>query len=111
MPLSPLLVEFLLTRSAIDLDLGDLKTANFIKRGGEQIPESPETEAQEHREATTLMAFYTSPADVPPSPKEPPASETDINDESAPELVSFGDVPEHVKVSYKNYVQFYKHKY
>ncbi|KAJ5234027.1 uncharacterized protein N7469_005793 [Penicillium citrinum] len=89
--------------TAIDLDLGDLKTANFIKRGGEQIPESPETEAQEHREATTLMAFYTSPADVPPSPKEPPASETDINDESAPELVSFGDVPEHVKARQERY--------
>ena len=101
----------MLTRSGIDLDLGDLKTANFIKRGGEQLPQSLENEAQQHREATTLMTFYTSPADVPPSPKEPPASETDTNDESPPELVPFGDVPDHVKVSYKNPTQSYNLKY
>lgn len=90
----------MLTRIAIDIDLGDLKTANFIKRGGEAIPESPAKEAQNQREATTLMAFYPSPADIPPSPKEPPASETNTNDEAAPELVFFGDVPEHVRVCY-----------
>jgi hypothetical protein len=88
----------MLTRIAIDIDLGDLKTANFIKRGGEALPESPEKEAQDQREATTLMAFYTSPADIPPSPKEPPASETNSNDDAAPELVVFGEVPDHVKV-------------
>lgn len=90
-------LERLLIRVAIDLDLGDLKSANFIKRGGEQIPDSPEKEAQDHREATTLMAFYTSPADIPSSPKEPP--ETNSTNEDAPELISFGEVPDHVKVS------------
>lgn len=92
----------LLIRIAIDLDLGDLKAANFIKRGGEQVPDSPEKEAQNNREATTLMAFYTSPADIPPSPKEPPTSELNSQDEAAPELVFFGDIPDHVKVSYNH---------
>lgn len=90
----------MLTQIAIDMDLADLKTANFIKRGGEALPDSPAKEAQNQREATTLMAFYTSPADIPPSPKEPPASETSANDETAPELVFFGEVPDHVKVCY-----------
>src|SRR6267378_3113571 len=42
------------------------QAGNFLKRGGSQEPTSPEKEAQEHREATTLMVFYTSPGDIPP---------------------------------------------
>lgn len=66
-----------------------------MKRGGTQQPSSPEKAAQEHRESTTLMVFYTSPADVPPSPKEPPAPDSD---EVTSDEVPFGDLPDHVKV-------------
>lgn len=86
----------LLTRPEIEIESKETK-ANFIKRGGTQQPMSPEQEAQEHRESTTLMVFYTSPDEVPPSPKEPPAPDPD---EVAPEEVSFGELPELVKVCF-----------
>ncbi|KAL2825012.1 hypothetical protein BDW59DRAFT_179992 [Aspergillus cavernicola] len=76
------------------------RARNNIKRGGTQQPISPEAKAQEHREATTLMVFYTSPADVPPSPKEPPPPDID---ETAPDVVSFGDLPDHVKARQERY--------
>jgi hypothetical protein len=79
-----------------EIDLADIEDGNYIKRGGAQQPVSPEKTAQEHREATTLMVFYTSPADVPPTPKEPPPSDAE---ESAAEVLSFGELPDHVKVS------------
>lgn len=41
------------------------------------------------------MVFYTSPADVPPSPKEPPAPDTD---EVVPDEVPFGELPDNIKV-------------
>lgn len=41
------------------------------------------------------MPFYTSPADVPVSPKEPPAPDAD---EAVPDVVPFGEVPDHIKV-------------
>ncbi|PGH08794.1 hypothetical protein AJ79_05893 [Helicocarpus griseus UAMH5409] len=55
----------------------DERRRNFIKRGGTQTPESPERVAQEQREANTLSVFYTSPADIPTSPKEPPPPDPD----------------------------------
>ncbi|KAL4875645.1 hypothetical protein BJY04DRAFT_211180 [Aspergillus karnatakaensis] len=67
---------------------------NFVKRIGTQQPTSPEAKAQEHREATTLMVFYTSPADVPSSAKEPPPPDAD---EATPEVLSFGELPDLVK--------------
>ncbi|CRG88402.1 hypothetical protein PISL3812_05432 [Talaromyces islandicus] len=67
---------------------------NFIKRGGSKEPESPEKLAQETREANTLMVFYTSPADVPPSPKEPP--EPTEEEEPSTEQ-SFGEPDDNVK--------------
>ncbi|RAL09082.1 uncharacterized protein BO97DRAFT_375446 [Aspergillus homomorphus CBS 101889] len=73
---------------------------NFIKRGGVEIPESAEKKAQEHREATTLMVFYTSPADVPSTPKEPPQPDTE---EAVPDVVSFGEVPDHVMARQNRY--------
>ena len=42
------------------------------------------------------MVFYTSAADVPPSPKEPPPPS---EDESTAEAVALGELPDHVKVS------------
>lgn len=71
------------------------QAGNFLKRGGSQEPTSPEKEAQEHREATTLMVFYTSPGDIPPSPKEPPALNVE---EKFVEEVSFGEPGDQIKV-------------
>lgn len=80
----------------IAFDLPDEpKNNNFIKRGGKQIPVSLEKEAQDHREATTLMVFYSSPAEVPSTPKEPPAPETD---ELVPDVITFGELPDQIKV-------------
>lgn len=73
----------------------EARAANYVKRGGAQQPISPEAKAQEQREATTLMVFHTSPADVPPSAKEPPPPDSS---ETAPEVLSFGEPPDHVKV-------------
>ncbi|PWY87480.1 hypothetical protein BO70DRAFT_385771 [Aspergillus heteromorphus CBS 117.55] len=76
------------------------RARSYVKRGGNQEPTSAEKKAQEHREATTLMVFYTSPADVPSTPKEPPPPDTD---EAAPEVVSFGELPDHVKARQDRY--------
>ncbi|KAL4796281.1 hypothetical protein BDV19DRAFT_84542 [Aspergillus venezuelensis] len=87
-----------------EIDDGDIppndRAGNHIKRGGSQQPVSPEAQAQEHREATTLMVFHTSPADVPSSAKEPPPPDTD---ETVPEVVSFGELPDHVKARQERY--------
>ncbi|OJJ44419.1 hypothetical protein ASPZODRAFT_18609 [Penicilliopsis zonata CBS 506.65] len=76
------------------------RSRSFIKRAGVQIPISSEKDAQERREATTLMVFYTSPAEYPSSPKEPPAPDPE---EAVPEEVPFGDLPEHVKSRQERY--------
>ncbi|PYH95918.1 hypothetical protein BO71DRAFT_194388 [Aspergillus ellipticus CBS 707.79] len=76
------------------------RNGSFIKRGGVQEPTSPEKQAQEHREATTLMVFYTSPADVPSTPKEPPPSDAE---DAAPEVMEFGELPDHVKARQDRY--------
>ena len=44
---------------------------NCTTRGGTVEIKSRERAVQEQRELTTLIAFYTSVADVPPSPREP----------------------------------------
>lgn len=95
--------DWTLTGSVIDNGeiTPDDRARNFIKRGGTQEPESLEKKAQEHREATTLMVFYTSPADVPSTPKEPPPPEAE---ETAPEVVVFGELPDHVKVYQFSYI-------
>ncbi|KAJ0381724.1 hypothetical protein COL922a_013969, partial [Colletotrichum nupharicola] len=88
--------------SEIDIDnvSPDDRARSYIKRAGILIATSPEAKAQEHREATTLMAIYTSPADVPPSPKEPPPPDMD---EMVPEVLSFGELPDHVKARQEKY--------
>ncbi|KAI3052872.1 hypothetical protein CBS76997_831 [Aspergillus niger] len=87
-----------------EIDNGDIapddRSRNYIKRGGTAEPTSPEKNAQEHREATTLMVFYTSPADVPSTPKEPPPADAE---DTAPEVVSFGELPDHVKARQDRY--------
>jgi hypothetical protein len=81
--------------SEIHIESADMKSANFIKRGGDEPPVSTEKTAQEQREATTLMVFHASPADVPPTPKEPPAADPN---ESATEVIPFGEIPDNIKV-------------
>ncbi|KAL5333347.1 hypothetical protein BJX70DRAFT_403688 [Aspergillus crustosus] len=81
------------------------RARNFVKRIGTQQPISPEAKAQEHREATTLMVFYTSPADVPSSAKEPPPPDAD---ETAPEVVPFGELPDIVKGRQEKYYTMIK---
>lgn len=82
--------------TGVGIDVSDIPVENNVKRGGTQQPESSEAKAQEQREATTLMVFHTSPADVPPSPKEPPSPDSD---ETIPEVLSFGQPPDNVLVS------------
>ena len=45
---------------------------NYSSRAGLKEPNSSEKGAQQARENSTLMAIYTSYADIPPSPREPP---------------------------------------
>lgn len=87
----------LLTIIVVDFDFEESKDGSFVKRGGPQLPISPEREAQEHRESTTLMVFYTSPADMPDTPKEPPTPDPD---EIVTEVLPFGELPDMVKVCY-----------
>ncbi|BCR84600.1 uncharacterized protein ACHE_20058S [Aspergillus chevalieri] len=81
----------------------DDRARNYVKRGGTQEPTSPEKQAQEHREATTLMVFYTSLADIPPSPKEPPPPS---DDEIVPDVQQFGELPDHVKARQERYFAY-----
>lgn len=87
----------LLTVTEIVIESEDLKGSNFFKRHGNNQPTSPEKEAQEHRESTTLMVFYTNPAEIPPSPKEPPAVDPE---EIATAEVPFGELPDMIKVRF-----------
>ncbi|KAJ5211327.1 Zinc finger CCCH-type [Penicillium cf. griseofulvum] len=91
------------TLSMIDFDFEESKDGSFVKRGGPQLPTSPEREAQDHREATTLMVFYTSPADMPDTPKEPPTPDPD---EIVPEVLPFGELPDMVKVRQERYYSY-----
>ena len=81
-----------------EIDFSDLendnRTQNFIKFGGTQKPESPESEAQARREENTLMVVYTLPSEVPPTPKEPPAPS---DDEEYTPLTSFGEPTEEIR--------------
>lgn len=92
-------LRYSLPLTRLDVNFGaislDDQSRNFIKRGGNQQPVSPQKQVQDHREATTLMVFYTSPADVPSTPKEPPAPE---EDEMATDVLAFGELPDQVKV-------------
>jgi hypothetical protein len=92
-----------LTTTVIDYAFEQPMDGNFIKRGGPQVPTSPEKEAQDHREATTLMVFYTSPADMPDTPKEPPAAGPD---EIVPDVVPFGELPDFVKARQERYYSY-----
>lgn len=81
--------------SEILIESADMKSANFIKRGGDELPFSMEKTAQDQREATSLMVFHASPADVPSTPKEPPTADPN---ESVAEVIPFGEIPDNIKV-------------
>jgi hypothetical protein len=49
----------------------EARADNYSTFGGKREPHSPEKSVQEQRELTTLIAIYTSPADIPFSPREP----------------------------------------
>lgn len=58
--------------------------------GGEAVPTCPEREANVRRENDTLMVFYSNPADIPPSPREPAEQKED----SAAAVTLFGTPPD-----------------
>ncbi|EPS27072.1 hypothetical protein PDE_02013 [Penicillium oxalicum 114-2] len=90
--LSPILVES-----------SEMKTTNFIKRGGDEQPVSAEKAAQDERETMTLMVFHASPADVPSTPKEPAAADPA---EGTTEVIPFGEIPDNVRVRQERYYDF-----
>lgn len=83
-----------LTNVSIAIDFEDFdpeeRNRNFVKTAGVQVPESPEKIAQDQREANTLSVFYSSPADIPFSPKEPPPPDADADEPYEPEVI-FGE--------------------
>ena len=75
------------------VDEGEL-ARNYTSRGGKAEVKSAESAAQEQRELSTLMVVYTTPSDIPPSPREP----SDLHSgETVPEE-SFGEPSELTKV-------------
>ena len=61
----------------VGIDFSDVNKATtfgstYETRGGEKSVTTPEQQTQKRREALELMAVYTDPKDIPPTPKEPP---------------------------------------
>lgn len=75
------------------IDPGEL-ARNYTNRGGKAEVKSDERKVQEQREMSTLMVIYTTPSDIPPSPREP--SEPFTGDTLMEE--SFGAPNEQTKV-------------
>lgn len=68
----------------------EARSENYVPYGGgEKEPTCPEKRAQESREATTLLAVYATPSDIPPSPHEP----SNDPEEMAIETKQFGELP------------------
>jgi hypothetical protein len=74
------------TPSEIDFDVipEQERVKNYVKRGGPVEPSSEHKKAEEGRQATTLMVFYTSLADIPPSPREPSGDDFEPADMETP---------------------------
>ncbi|KAI7452470.1 hypothetical protein KC368_g3156 [Hortaea werneckii] len=66
------LIEF---KEPLPIDFSDIdaedRQRNYIKFGGELVPESSERAAREQYEANTLIVFYTDEKDIPSDPSEP----------------------------------------
>lgn len=73
-----------------DVDAEERKRNYAPYGGGENVPTCPEKEANEQREKDILMVFYTSPADIPPSPHEPPEQ----TEENTTAVTMFGAPPD-----------------
>ncbi len=68
---------------------------NSVTKGGKAEVKSRERGVQEQREQTTLMVIYTTPLDIPSTPREP-------SDPFSGEMMieqSFGDPTEETRVS------------
>ena len=67
---------------------------NCVTKGGKVELKSPERVVQEQREQNTLMVIYTTPSDIPSSPREPsdPYSGDVMTEQS------FGEPTEETKV-------------
>ena len=68
---------------------------SFIKRGGLLEPESPQKKTEEERQTSTLMVFYSSLGDIPPSPREPSGDDFEPAEPETP----FGGPGEAFRVS------------
>ncbi|KAF2649666.1 hypothetical protein K491DRAFT_610296 [Lophiostoma macrostomum CBS 122681] len=60
--------------------------------GGERKPDCPEKQANQQRENSTLMVFYSHPSDIPSTPREP----ADMADEQQPPSKEFGAPPQFI---------------
>ncbi|KAI2222873.1 hypothetical protein LOZ12_005997 [Ophidiomyces ophidiicola] len=79
----------------------DCRERNFFKTGGRSAPASATKEQQDQREASTLSVFYTSPDDIPCSPKEPPG--LDKEEETYEPEDDFGQPNDQVKARSAKY--------
>ncbi|KAJ5651821.1 Zinc finger CCCH-type [Penicillium longicatenatum] len=78
-----------LTEVVIESD--EMKNGNFIKRGGNQIPSSPEKEAQDHRDR---RPFDSEGAPAPEA------------DEAVPDVIPFGELPDTIKARQERYFEY-----
>jgi hypothetical protein len=58
----------------------------FVTRGGDVTFTTPEQKNQEKREGLELMVVYADPADIPPTPKEPPQTDGSADTQSERQL-------------------------
>ena len=67
----------------------------YIKAAGNLLPTSPESEAQNKREAENLIVVHAVPSDVPDNPREPAGIEDDDYDPDGPR--PFGEPEDKVR--------------
>jgi CCCH-type zinc finger len=78
-------------REPVKIDFSPLEKPSrfgpsFVTRGGDVTFTTPEQKVQERREGLELMVVYTDPADIPPTPKEPPQTDGPADTQSEREL-------------------------
>jgi hypothetical protein len=77
----------------------DERVRNYMPfGGGAREPSCPEKEANVQRENATLMVYYSSADDIPPSPQEP--ADQGLSSAPASGVINFGDPPEKVLSKY-----------
>ena len=79
-----------------EVDFDDIpaeeRERNFVRAGGSLKPDSASSRTQETFEQNTLMVVYALPADVPPSPKEPPPASDEDDYQPVAEFGEPGEV-------------------